>query len=633
VKRTLLLFALLLTGCGTEGGSSVKALFSIPEPGVELEEGFFALPYPNDLRILPSGNIDLAGLPRDNAILEDYMDAIAVGQKGFGLASALYFRFDGAIAASTLPPSPADSLSEEASVYLINVDTESPDFGKRVPLEFRFQVEANSSIGENWLACLPYPGFLMNEETTYALVATNRLLSSDDEPVQASDDFAMLLEDSGPERARTLYQPLLAYLDMPGGDERGDVISAAVFTTQNTTGLLDSIRRVIYRDVPEPVARNITHLCERNGYALYEGRFDSPHFQKGVHPYKSVANGGDIPVDLVSGEPILQSMNDLRFSLSVPNDVAMPAEGWPIVLYAHGTEGDYRTYERNGTASLLASRGMAVISIDQVLHGDRLDVGSSGPLFFNFLNPLAARANVIQAALEDFQLTRLAESFDFVDAAQGNREIRFDESKMAFFGHSQGSITGVPFAALEPKMKGAVFSGAGGLLYLSMLSKTQPIDIPAVVELIIRDQPLDRFHPLLAFLQAFFEPSDAAAYAKLLVQAPPPNHQAKNVFLSLGITDQYTPVSSIKALATAIGSDPVLPLIEPMEGLALLGKTGLTPPIMANQEGVTSIVAQYQQAPGSDGHFVLFDVPEAQLQSREFLGSLFDTGVATFIAP
>ena len=64
------------------------------------------------------------------------------------------------------------------------------------------------------------------------------------------------------------------------------------------------------------------------------------------------------------GKPIIQNTFDLRFSLTIPVGQTMPQEGWPVVLYAHGTGGDYLSYWRNGTASRYADAGLAVVSID-----------------------------------------------------------------------------------------------------------------------------------------------------------------------------------------------------------------------------------------------------------------------------
>ncbi len=615
----------------------VVTLFEVPSPGQALEGGFYSLPYPNDLRIKDDGLIDFSGIPKPNALLADYIETIAAQQKGFGLTSALYLRFAGPISPGSLPIDAPASREEKASVYLVNVDAASPSYGTRIPMEYRFGQEAGESIGENWLGCLPFPGFVLAEKTTYALIVTKRLRSSGGGSVLSTPDFRAVIGEAVPEEPRLasahqIYRPLGAYLDEAGGDERSDVVNAAVFTTQNATALLGKFREVIRRDLPVPIARDVEIRSEPEDSVIYLGVYDSPNFQSGDFPYRSLENGGGFEVDPDSGDPILQGSFELRFSMSLPT-APMPAEGWPVVLYGHGTGGDYRSYESDGTALLLAKEGIAVVSIDQPMHGDRLEGGDPQSTFFNFLNPLAGRGNVIQAALEGFELVRMVENFDFTDVDPFAREIRFDSSKIGYFGHSQGSTTGVPFVAQEPQIKGAVFSGAGGLLYLTMLFKTLPFDVPSIVGLIVRDNPLDEFNPALALMQAFFEPADAIAYGRLLVDEPPAGNSAKNVFQTQGLTDRFTPIPSIDALATAIGLNLVAPQEREVAGLELLGKQLLTLPATGNAGEVTSVLAQYNEADGSDGHFVVFDIAAARLQSARFLKTLFDSGTATVVEP
>ncbi len=427
------------------------------------------------------------------------------------------------------------------------------------------------------------------------------------------------------------------YLDLAGGDERSDVVSAAVFTTQAPTELMGLFREKV-ETLPTPTAREFIRASTTGNYIRYFGRYDSPNFQAGNYPYKSIAQGGGFELD-TEGQPIVQGIFDLRFSVTVPAGQAMPQEGWPVVLYAHGTGGDYLSYWRNGTASRYADAGIATVSIDQVLHGDRLgpSEGDAQNLFFNFQNPYSSRANVMQAGLENFQLARLLEGMDIADPEKGGTNIRFDSDKMYFFGHSQGSITGLPYVSQSKRIKGAIFSGAGGLLYLSLLSKTEPFDITELLALIIRDTPLDKFNPALSLLQALYEPADAAVYARLLVDEPPLGLLPKNIFHLLGFTDNFTPVPTIEALATAIGGDLIAPELRGIEGLTLKGRTTMQPPFDGNagpaDNPVTSVVAQYDQDPASDGHFVAFDIAAARRQTIEFLKTLSETGKATVVAP
>jgi hypothetical protein len=108
----------------------------------------------------------------------------------------------------------------------------------------------------------------------------------------------------------------------------------------------------------------------------------------------------------------------------------------------------------------------------------------------------------------------------------------------------------------------------------------------------------------------------------------------KNIFQTEGFTDHYAPNPVIEAFATAIGGDIVqLPDEKDVEGVTLRDRTVKPTPITNNVGSVTAVLAQYKQAGGSDGHFVVFDIASAKKQSSQFLGTLAATGQATVVSP
>ncbi len=638
------LWALLaLAACGGGGGTGLpdggadafigpaRALFEVPRPQKPPADGFYAMPYPTDVRVNDTdGHIDLSDHVRPNDLLGEYIDAIMAGQRGFSLNAGIFFRFDEPIDEATLPATPEDSVATDASVYLVNVDPASPDYGMRTPLRFRFEEYAGESIGGDWLCALPFPGFALREQTTYAVVVTTRVHATDGTPVGTAADFDAIAGDTTPtdpalERAQAIYQPLWDWLDEPGGDERADVASATIFTTQGVVGLIGAIREVVRNQVPPPDPRDITWLREQDGYVWYDGIYDGPNFQAGTVPY--MKSGGQIEVN-DNGVPIVQRMEQLRFSFTVPS-APMPAGGWPVVLYAHGTGGDYHSFR--GRSKALAEQGLAVIGVDQVLHGPRNPGASPEISFFNLQNPQAARYNTLQGALDNFQLVRLVQDLDYTERHPGGRTIRFDPTRIYFFGHSQGGLTGPPFLAVEPLVSGAVLSGAGGLIYLSLLLKTEPVNIAGIIGAFVRDYPLDEFNNFLALIQGWIDLSDPVNYAPYLVRDPLPAVGAKYIYESEGFTDRFAPPLTIEALATAIGGSQVDPIIRTIPGLALRGRDVLQAPVTGNIDGITAVLLQYNEAAGSDGHFVVFDVPAAQAQSIQFLGTLAKDGAATLV--
>src|SRR5205085_6096777 len=108
-----------------------------------------------------------------------------------------------------------------------------------------------------------------------------------------------------------------------------------------------------------------------------------------------------------------QRDEDVCMAVTVPKGT-MPANGWPVVVYAHGTGGSFRSHINEGIAKSLAQAGIAVIGIDQVQHGPRRNGSMKSPndLFFNFTNPGAARGNPLQGAADQLSLVKLARDLD-----------------------------------------------------------------------------------------------------------------------------------------------------------------------------------------------------------------------------
>src|SRR5262249_18801510 len=155
-------------------------------------------------------------------------------------------------------------------------------------------------------------------------------------------------------------------------------------TTQDPISFMGKLRQAVYA-LQEPTAKSVVAGNGGSGFLEWDGTYDGPIFQSGDSPY--LHDGGQILVD-ASGNPRLDHMEEVRFAVTVPSSGAMPGAGWPIVLYAHGTGGDYRSFIREGIAARLAGLGLATISIDQVLHGPRDPTGMDPEYtFFNFQNP------------------------------------------------------------------------------------------------------------------------------------------------------------------------------------------------------------------------------------------------------
>lgn len=632
-RHPLALWALLAWG-----GSAVAGCAE-PEPGefhtaiftrlssAQTADTFFDQPFPTDLRRRADGKLDLTGLPQPTSILSSYVRAMEERLDGFGLNAAMYARFSSLIDTDTLPNA-AESMEAGASVYLVNVDRESQNYGERIPIELAVRDERSATLGANALVARPYPGFPLDEGTTYAWVISDRMGAAASETFVAARR-AETSSDREIAAIQTAYAPLWEYLDTPGGDERATVVSAAVFTTQHATDVVRAVRATIAA-TPAPVARAVSPLPSTSlGVRAYSGEYDAPNFQRGLPPYDTQ---GDIAVD-ANGRAAIQRTETLRFAVAVPTS-PVPKAGWPLAVYQHGTGGDYQSFLRDGTAARLAEVGIASISMDQVLHGPRNPGRDPALDFFNFTNPLAGRDNVVQGAADSFSLARLGLGLTFSD---GEVTHRFDPARLYFFGHSQGSTTGALYAAFADDLKAAVLSGAGGGLYLTLLEKRKPVDIPTLAAVLLGEDPFDVNSPSLAILQTWIERADAMNYGRYYARAPGLRTDGtgamapRNVLVTEGLSDGYTPNVSTRAFAVAIGGSMVEPVLAPVPGMALRQRPAIAAPVQANLAGATLGHTQYR--PGTDGHFVVFEIPAARRQTQQFLGTHAATGVATVVTP
>ena len=647
-----------------------RVYFEVPQFGSSLNE-FYRLPIPNDIRI-KDGYMSLAGHPTPGVLIEDLGDVAAevislmeqeIG--AWGNNEAVFFRFSHDVNSNSL------SLGKpgEGSVGIVNITSSSPDYGSRHGGGYRYSGRARQYICHNWISLQPSTGSPFRPGETYAAIITTEVTQAETGmPVAQDADFTALLSASAPvddrlTHAWEVYEPFRAYLTDQGIDS-STIAAAAVFTVQEPQEPLQDLWAAV--QVADTPTESGTYLCQfdpgpyatkddpdrgcdtsvSGDYHEIQGVVTLPQFQAGTPPFKNASDGGGIDFSL--GPPTAVSTEDVVFSLTIPN-YAMPAEGWPLVLYGHGTNGNYRSFVVDGTAGDLSlvtlDNGqrvrLAVLSIDAVNHGSRrhsenweqrwLDIDPSAydpdVLFFNPLNPTAGRDNVLQGAADYFALIRWVETVDWSSSTSvTGEEIRFDVDKLYYLGHSQGSTTGVGFVAHEPAIKAAVFSGAGGVLIESLLNKRNPFDLPAALTVGLADPELMRHHPLLNLAQAFSESADPVNHAQYVARYPQGSNEAKHVYHTYGIGDTYTPEETQYGLVRALRLNQITNGNAPLDYI-----DEVEAPVTNNRYQRTLVTSLFQPAGSNDGHFVLFDDALAERQYSHFLAGAVAEGDPTVV--
>ena len=646
-----------LLGCGDKGNvSGVTAVYTVPRSLDELAQAtFFDHPWPSDLR-LENGSPRFEGWhnPRGFPILDQYVESVKGVLDGFSPAASGFVRFTAPIDPATLPATPRDALDPGASAQLIDIDPASPEHGKRKLISLRWQELEGVYYQPNTLAFMPTVGFPLRPHTRYAFVVTDALQAKSGgaiaqlpalAKVVGADDF-----DDATRAASTTLAPAIVEIE-GAGIERDRIVHLAVFTTGDPTKELALVRDAVPGAIAAPTVDASTWKLAKQStsYDEYQGVYGpSPNFQHGALPFALYGDGGAFL--LQDGKPVMADTFDLRFSLTVPKASAcpMPAGGYPIVLYAHGTGGSWRSYQNDGTALDLAKHCLASMGVDQIFHGTRPGAPADGDnqtisiLFFNFQNPVAARTNGRQSAIDEVQRARLFTETHVAipgTVAATGAEIRFDGSKLMFFGHSQGGLNGPLFTAIDDSARGGVFSGSGAQIAIALLEKTKPNPSPAMLvrSLLLglngeEGAELDLFHPWISIVQSIIDAVDPLHYGRLQALEPRSGFAPKSVYMTEGINpdgtgDSYAPPHGIEAHGLSMGLPLQLPSVRDIAELSWGGPAPITIPAggLAGDladGGASGVLAQWAVPPGTDGHFVIFDVAAARAQSSQFLVNL-----------
>lgn len=511
--------------------------------------GFFDTPWPSDQRLDPDGTVSLASFPNpfDVPLVDRYLET-AEKLHGFGTNSPVYVGFEEPLDPSLMPTA-AESVQDGASLVLVDVDSRSSHFGERIPIQWQqFEYEGSVYTPQHLLAVAPVFGWPLRPNTKYALIVTTDLALPNDLWAERGKDPDL--------------DHVLPFVNL----EADEVAIATTFTTQDPVGELARMAWFVQNEVGPPNFDVVLeHLVDHVAYTAWRTHYQSPVFTTGVPPY--IIEGGAFTFE-ADGRPIIDHWDDLRLAVCTPVGVEAPPEGWPVVIFQHGTGGDYRgfcdsdaAYE---TARRLGEVGIIGVGIDQPLHGSRPGAESASDLaHFNIVNPDSASTNFRQGAIDAIYLARSLARQPWTFRTEDGQSFRTDPDKIMFMGHSQGGLTGAlaaPFFAGD--VKATMLSGAGGVLAITVVERKDPLDFGALVRNLLvlpDDEPLTPLHPVLGLVQTLVEVTDPVNYAPYwsAQEGTWTNQIPSPVLLTSGTLDAATPYLTAVALAAA-GRLPVI---------------------------------------------------------------------------
>ena len=632
---------------------TAKAYFHVARSGEDDPTEFFSLPFPNDALRKANGGTDLSNYPLPPPdlglpIINRYIDA-ASQQPGFSTNPTIFFRFS--------HPYSMNNTEVQAAIKLVDVtDSTQPGFGE-MPGGIEWHTTSgrvSNYICPHWLGLKPTTGSPLLPGHTYAAVITRSLRPQKGGAFAREPDFDAMLNPGTPgdaalATAHAAYAPLRDWIAQTGQSE-GEILTAAVFTTQSPETLVEGLREAIHvadlpslSEVTECVSDSTVSPCEsvetvkEDGmdvqqdrgkcttsadFRVVHARISLQIFQEGTPPYLTPNDGGALKLD-INGKPTPAREEDVCIAISVPN-APMPPAGYPVLVFGHGTGGNFAgEMDASGFAGTLARAAVpaVVVGIDMPQHGSRRGESKDEPegLFYNFLNPAAARDNVLQGAADLMSVIRWVKEGGGLSAdASFPGGVLFDPAHIALMGHSQGATHSAVMVSFEPDIVGAVLSGNGGALAQSLMHKTSPFDIASIIPFGLQDPDSGGhlaggdFNPALSAVQWVFDVADPVNYAPYLIRSPralaPTGH---HVFMTWGIGDTYSPEETQRAYVRSVGRQ--MPVVTPLINTLKIAPSEEEWPIVNSGLSVNAIIGgaprtvgvrQYTPKGDTDGHFV-----------------------------
>lgn len=677
----------LAAGCGSPGDGPAAPQLTVASLSFSADltspAAFYDFPYPSDLRLTDKGTPDLRGLPYPEFVtLFAGLRDVAQEHPGFPVVPAAYFKFSRPLAAlDAAHVYPADAKSP---VLLIDIDEASTERGTLIPT-VATTPEPDAYVPDNLLAVAARPGFVLHPKRRYAFVVMKSIVDAAGSAIGAAKEIDALRIGNAPEgalgkKALELYAPLWPTLT-EAGINTADVAAATVFTTGDVVEELAKLSTdlvakysVTLTDIAVDPDDGAAHdrYCELHAKVLY------PQFQRGTPPFDTEGLF-DFQAD---GLPLKQRDEEAPVVISLPKG-EMPAAGYPLVMYFHGSGGlsaalvdrgkwvpttdtsncpEHTTDEWDGVmgcntkgegpAHVLAPYGFAMAGSALPVNPERLP-GAGETEYLNFNNLAEGRDLFRQGVIEQRMLIEALSKIEIPEAAvaacsglslpPGATGYRFDMKNLFAQGQSMGGQYTNLVGSVEPRIRAVVPTGAGGF-WSHFILITPLYDDPASLVgtlLLGTHAELTFMHPALQIFETAWEAVDPIVYMPRLARRPLMGHPIRSIYEPVGQGDSYFAEPTYDAMALSYGHKEAGDIVWPsmQEALALSGKDGLEPyPVSQNltsEDGTkyTGIVVQYKGDGVYDPHAIYSQLDEVKHQYGCFLSSILKGGPPSVPAP
>lgn len=582
-----LLLPLVLSGC-----PAAVAPVMAPDKG-----DFFAMPWPNAMRTQADGSLDFRSFTGSylNPLSAQALAAGAPTTFGFGVNTGGYFRFSGSLSTASLPDV-KQTLQADSAIMLVNIDPQSPQYLERVPLRLDFQPIATLYRPGNVLAYLPYRGYSLAAEATYAAIVFTRLTDENGVPIEPAPLLAQLREPTSTDTGgwtqtefatlRNQYQQVEAYVEAHTDFDVEQIAAFTVYRTQNPVRHSLRLKDAVARFSDEEIMASVIALerverCSRWSDAYYEATIRLPRWQHGPVPY--LISGGGLLLD-EQGIPLPNGSTQVRVGIAIGCDAIGLQR--PLVVLADGTGGSYQNYFYSDYFLGSGPTNHVFLSVSPLFSDDRVDFQQdalarwleqldvpfdstmlAGFLYYNYINTVGAIGSQMQSAADSLYLARLGLNLNVIFNQFGMNlvedglhwpELVIDSERVGLIGQSQGA-SAIPVAlANEPLFSFAMLNGLAGHAYPQMVYRgsVRTLLNQGLFGMVAAE--LNEFHPFAQFVQTFYEPADPVNYA--------PYINTRNLLITAGYHDNCVVRESSGSVGFAYARYGKLQVTRPFPG-------------------------------------------------------------------
>ena len=443
-----------------------------------------------------------------------------------------------------------------SNILLVDVDQTSPNRGTFYPtVAETLPADPYTDNLPNVVAVAAQPGFVLSPNRRYAFAIRREQRDANGNLLAVAPTLALLAQGKAPpgalgSAAATLFDAAFETLTQ-AGIMADDIAAATVFTTGDVVAATGEMTTKLVAEYPETITGlTVTPTTGDDAGSTYpricelQGTITLPQFQTGTPPFAS--SGGTFQIGS-DGLPIKQSDLAVPMAIPIPTTGPMPATGYPLVLYFHGSGGvstqfidrgpilvpDGGNTPGQGPAYVLAPFGFAMagaalpVNPQRVPNGgeyDYIEVTNLPSFIGNFQQGIIEQRIFLHALTQlTIEPSLLAAACPAVTVPEG-QQIFFDTSHLYSQGQSMGGMYTLLITAVEPSFRATVPTGAGGFwTYFLTNSPFLPNANGLLnVALGLHDEQLSFLHPTFSLLESAIEPIDPIVSAARISRNPLP---------------------------------------------------------------------------------------------------------------